>query len=435
MGSCYICHACNCFHTQRQQTLYQKQQEIEQLVQNSELPANINYIENNQNSQQHNNDNNEDDTDNDQDDKFSLNTIRKERDEYDTLVVISFINSINQQCKSIVILNEQSIELIKQYMSQTKILLIETGQTVQLRSDRQHIFHSIIINRGATLTVNPWESILQKGGTLLITCISSVNIRKNASICLDSCGYKGGHCSYLEYDEEQFLDSIHDESDYGEQQQLRGNAGIYASFSGESYKGLGLPNCRTHNFGGGGAGLQWGSGGAAGYGTMGYKGQFDKQFSNKSCGKGGHVYGSQMLNPLYLGSGGGASYGGYDGGNGGGALKIECKKLVMDRGSTIRCNGGDGKHTYLSGGGSGGSIHLIVNDGNDIMLNGEAKIEAIGGEKKELYGYGYKCDDVNNCGKGGYGRIRIQMNVNGEVFKRKLKNEYEYCVEPLPYIG
>ena len=178
-----------------------------------------------------------------------------------------------------------------------------------------------------------------------------------------------------------------------------------------------------------------GSGGGAGYGTKGYKGQYDKQYSNKSCGRAGDVYGSAKLDILHLGSGGGAAYGPYDGGNGGGALKIECKNLIMNKGSSICCNGGIGANKYLSGGGSGGSIHIVINNGNDIKLHNESRIEAIGGPKKELYGYGYKSDNIHNCGKGGNGRIRFEIKENIDKFKKKLKNEYKSCIEPYPYIG
>ena len=211
--------------------------------------------------------------------------------------------------------------------------------------------------------------------------------------------------------------------------------GLYASYSGESYKGSGSANSTKHNYGGGGAGQIWGSGGGGGYGTPGHRGQYDKQYNNKSCGKPGKTYGSHLLHTLYLGSGGGAAYGGYSGGNGGGAIRLRCNNLIMDKGSSIQCNGDGGAHKYLSGSGSGGSIHLIINDTMDIELNESARIEAMGGEKKDLYGYGYKSDDVHNCGGGGFGRIRIECKLNGDILKMRMKNDYKWCIEPLPYIG
>ena len=213
-----------------------------------------------------------------------------------------------------------------------------------------------------------------------------------------------------------------------------GDNGLYASYSGESYKGQGLANSTKCNYGGGGAGQIWGSGGGGGYGTPGHRGQYDKQYNNKSCGKPGIIYGNHLLHTLYLGSGGGAVKG-YSGGNGGGSIRLQCNNLIMDKNASIICNGDGGAHKYLSGSGSGGSIHIIINDAMDIELNDRARIEAMGGEKKELYGYGYKSDDVHNCGRGGYGRIRIECKLNGDKLKKRMKNDYKWCIEPMPYIG
>ena len=452
MGSCY---SCNCFSSsQRRKILQQKQQEMEQLMRNGKIQKSNNYLH----QDIHQIDkmiDDEPDDDQDQDDhndKFSLNTIRKQRDEYDALMVTSYINHHNTTYHHDHnnILSNKIIQLIIQYFDKSSILLIETGQTELLKPNKHHIFHSIIINKDATLTTDSWNPQLKSGGTLLITCISSIHLKQNAKIDLVSKGYKGGHCTYLE--DEEFLDNIHDDTDDEDNQLLSGYSnnndinindlddeqhinGLYASYSGESYHGGGIANNIKNNYGGGGAGQIWGSGGGGGYGTNGFRGQYDKQYNNKSCGKGGICYGTHLLNKLYLGSGGGAAYGGYSGGNGGGALRLKCKNLIMDKGSSIKCNGDGGMHKYLSGSGSGGSLHLIINNGLDIELHDHARIEAIGGEKKDLYGYGYKSDDVNNCGRGGYGRIRVQCNINGDKFRKRVKNEYKSCIEPLPYIG
>ncbi len=75
-----------------------------------------------------------------------------------------------------------------------------------------------------------------------------------------------------------------------------------------------------------------------------------------------------LEDPRHLGSGGGAYASIYDGGNGGGRIRVVASSCIVN--GTIRANGGDG--TY--GGGSGGAIRLDVGS-----LSGSGAIQAIGG--------------------------------------------------------
>ena len=144
---------------------------------------------------------------------------------------------------------------------------------------------------------------------------------------------------------------------------------------------------------------------------------------------GGKTYGNPKLNTLYLGSGGGSfnpldGPAGY-GGNGGGALWLKCGgTLTMRKNSKISCNG-QVAPSYESGSGSGGSIHLLINDIQCLKQHEAAMIEARGG---------YKGKHNSN---GGYGRIRVefmgkgaQKSMDKEVKRQKPNTRmfyYEDC--------
>lgn len=139
-------------------------------------------------------------------------------------------------------------------------------------------------------------------------------------------------------------------------------------------KGLGVTN---HNYGD----VPGGGGGYGGAGGAGYS------------GSAGAAYGSATA-PTNLGSGGGFgnSYLNPDGigGNGGSAIRLDAKNIIVD--GTLSSNGGNG--TAIGGGGSGGSIYI-----NCDSISGAGVIEAKGGNGVTS-GYG-------NGGNGGGGRIAI----------------------------
>ncbi len=97
--------------------------------------------------------------------------------------------------------------------------------------------------------------------------------------------------------------------------------------------------------------------------------------------------------PLWLGSGGGCSDYGYDGGNGGGLVRIASSEAVVVDGA-IRADGGAGSG-YDSGAGSGGSIAIGTG-----TLEGTGTITANGG---------------GNEVAGGGGRIAIAYDLLGEA--------------------
>jgi hypothetical protein len=103
-----------------------------------------------------------------------------------------------------------------------------------------------------------------------------------------------------------------------------------------------------------------GTGGS--YGGLG--GQYDLNYNPSG------TYGD-FTNPQYLGSGGGA-WGGSDGGDGGGRIRIEASEAVIINGA-IRANGGVGAGS-VAGDGSGGSVLIQTS-----RLSGDGFITANGG--------------------------------------------------------
>eukprot|EP01083_Nonionella_stella_P066888 176506_1 len=290
---------------------------------------------------------------------------------------------------------------------------VKNPNILELDSDVVHEYASIHIHEGCTLTVKPWLGLdnyehTQKdtihkdhhidpykvdtllsywnnhsavhhskdvqqlilnyissdfgpfvGGRLLLRCKGNVVIDKGAKIEVDSCGY---------------------------------TSGTYYT-SGESCRGLGKLQSTAANLGGGGAGLGTCGAGGGGYATKGGVGQSVSEDAYNKPGLGGNLYGTKYLTVLHLGSGGGGSECNV-GGDGGGAILIECDKLINY--GSITSNGGHAMKG--AGAGSGGSIHIIVND--TLIMNEDGLIQAKGG-------YGGKWGLYAN---GGHGRIRIDIN-------------------------
>eukprot|EP01084_Bolivina_argentea_P061219 111888_1 len=222
------------------------------------------------------------------------------------------------------------------------------------------------------------------GGRLLLKCKGNIIIEKGGKIDVDSCGY---------------------------------TSGTYYT-SGESCKNMGTFNNISPNVGGGGAGLARCGAGGGGYGTIGGHGKMtdDVKSAIEHTGKGGETYGNKYLTVLYLGSGGGGSECNL-GGDGGGAIYLECNKLINY--GHITANGGDAM--IGSGAGSGGSIHINVKD--TIRMDKNSLIQAKGG-------YGGKWGLYGN---GGHGRIRIDIDRKYHQMMGNIMNLKR--IHPRPYIN
>eukprot|EP01084_Bolivina_argentea_P054431 99819_1 len=257
-------------------------------------------------------------------------------------------------------------------VSQNKTIILD-----HLNQEYKYEFTNVVIKSGGTLTVHAWNPCSNKGGKLLITAMISFVIEKGGMINLDAIGYEGGKSCQ----------------------------------TGESYMSP-QRSQGEHNIGGGGGGGYTCYGG--GYGTPGNT----NSYHGRRYDNGGIVYGNKELSVLHLGSGGGDS-----GGNGGGALKIECVKFKNN--GMISCNGGNVDY-YASGCGSGGSIMIVCEEfimDSDDTIN--CYIRACGGKNT---GIGNRTE---HGGEGGDGRIRIKSSNNLWI-KQCVESEQ---IMPQPYIG
>jgi len=167
------------------------------------------------------------------------------------------------------------------------------------------------------------------------------------------------------------------------------------------------PNGSAYGAGpGGGAGGDNASGGAGG--SFGSRG--------RSTGSGhvpGDVYGSELLQPLLGGSGGGSTFTAsstleaYRGGGGAGALMIAASGTLTLNGE-IAATGGDGAPQDATanipgaGAGSGGGVRLIA-----TTLAGTGVIDVSGGTG----GLGLNGTSTRNGGDGGAGRVRLEADL------------------------
>ena len=259
--------------------------------------------------------------------------------------------------------------------------------------DISYEYDSITLHEGSTLTCLGWNSKHKSGGILHIVCYGDI-ILNTARITLDGKGYKGGE----------------------------------AGKNGESYSGK-SKYAESNNYGGGGGTGRFNKkhvkAANASYGGKGTLGAASPTHRFTGFANVGECYGDKELSVLYRGSGGGGYYPdtindhtrlklGRHGGNGGGALKLECYGRIIFNGiSSISCNGMEG--AVNAGNGSGGSIHIVVMNGDRIEMNERSVICAKGGNDK-----------------GGVGRIRIEYATG---YKESCQDLTIYSIVPTPFIG
>ena len=141
------------------------------------------------------------------------------------------------------------------------------------------------------------------------------------------------------------------------------------------------------------------------------------------CSKGGEwemgYSGKLYKDILDMGSGGG-TWGSFQGGNGGGYIDIiigKNGKLILNQGSNICANGGNGQDTeYVcgSGAGSGGCINIKCYSLQSLILKDKTStISAIGGK-----------GGAGRCylgGDGGNGKIQINLDQTGKFDEEILR--------------
>lgn len=181
--------------------------------------------------------------------------------------------------------------------------------------------------------------------------------------------------------------------------------GSSISANGQGYIGGRSGDISGKGPGGASTSLNVTTAGGGGYGGGGANGDT----TNNNFG--GSAYGS-LDSPADLGSGGGYALGccGNNGGDGGGAVKINAQSATVTVNGTITANGtggGAGCCAY-AGGGSGGSIWIIADS-----LVGSGTVSANGGA-----GGSGGAGEGNNGGAGGGGRVQISFNDNSSTITK-----------------
>lgn len=242
-------------------------------------------------------------------------------------------------------------------------------------------YDNVTIDNGYTLSANAFDGA--QYGVIFFRVQDTLTV--NGAISMNSCGYRYG----------------------------LGGAGGQHGYRGESLK-VGTQGYGSNNYGGGSGGryvsssdIRAGAGG--GYGTEGQSGMA-AYGSSLSEAPGGSVYGDATMSGIYLGSGGGggAHYSTSSrGGSAGGAICISAMTCSLS--GYIYSNGGggipvsQGPLNSSGGGGSGGSIFLIVG----TITMGSSTVSAVGGAG----GDGDNWGNTGDGGDGGDGRIAIYYNT------------------------
>ena len=220
--------------------------------------------------------------------------------------------------------------------------LVINGASASVTLNQNYTFQDVTVTSGVLTSAaydnafsgSAWTSTPGSGnGRLLFTVNGTLTVGASGRIHMDGKGYHGG---------------------------------ISGRTQGGSPTGPG-GSASTANGGGGGGGTSSGGGGAS-YGTLG------TQRANITPGQ---LYGaSDFAEQLYLGSGGGYSTGTFNGGAGGGAIKITAGSITLASGAQITSKGltGNNNGTSYGGGGSGGTIVLstdsLANSGGTISVAG-----------------------------------------------------------------
>lgn len=159
-------------------------------------------------------------------------------------------------------------------------------------------------------------------------------------------------------------------------------------------------------------------GGGGGYSINGA----NAPYLYNNFGHGGQAYGNNLLNPLDVGSGGGAGssvgtiYHGY-GGYGGGSIQLNASDVIVNGlVSANGINGEDGREiaiysgfVYVGGGGGGSGGSILMKAKNTATI-GSNKVQALGGAG----GLGFDPNQRTGGGAGAPGRIRIEaQTING----------------------
>ena len=247
-------------------------------------------------------------------------------------------------------------------------------------------YSNVTVQNGGEIAAHNWSGAT--GGVVAMLVRDQLSVEAGGRIMASNLGFAGGR----------------------EAAWSQPNSG--PAYQGASYTGAPQQTTTAANGGGGGGGQNNGGGGG-GYGSFG---QNSYDWQGLVASSGGAVYGSADLSAIFLGSGGGGAGHYYQdasqGGRGGGAMYIVARNMnvagIINAGAQGGWQGPYGGYypaptppagsTRNGGGGSGGSIKLIL--GNGTL--GTNLITALGGPG------GKSTDNSGHGGDGGVGRIRVE---------------------------
>lgn len=257
----------------------------------------------------------------------------------------------------------------------------------------QRVPHFSDVHVGGILTTTPWDGF--RGGVIAFRASGILLIDGRGTISADGLGFAGG------------ATGAHSGDD---------------GFQGESYSGSGIGGATSDegyneangawdaNLGGGGANITGAGGNYGGGATPG-----DAWIDGATPPSAGGTYGSTDLTTMFLGSGGGGVWNGYDepgpGGNGGGIIFVAATEILAGDSGAISAKGDDaeswatGTYSYGSGGGSGGSIWVMAGRASF----GTNSVDARGGWGESNH--------TRHGGDGGGGRVRLDITtvVEGDL--------------------
>ncbi len=274
-----------------------------------------------------------------------------------------------------------------------------TNATIQLTSVpgmAVPIGHAIVLQRvpqysdvhiEGILTTSGWDGY--RGGVIAFRASGIVLIDGRGSISVDGLGFAGGATGGHSGD-----DGFQGESFAG--------SGIGGASSDEGYNEV--IGGWAPNLGGGGANITGAGGNYGGGATAG-----DAWIDGATPPEPGESYGSTDLTTMFLGSGGGGVWNGYDepgpGGNGGGILFVAATEILAGDSQAFSARGADGEawstgtYSYGSGGGSGGTIWIT------------AARASFGSNSADARGGWGESDHTRHGGDGGGGRVRLDITT------------------------
>lgn len=280
-----------------------------------------------------------------------------------------------------------------------------------------HIPNNVTVNAGSSLTMSNFGGLVL-AGTGTVFSVDALNIQTGSStidvhkdiVTVPTFGDVTINSNSTLSHSTSTFPTAHYYSLIMSATNLTINSGGAIDVSGKGYSGATTTVGFTCSGCSGGGGYNYSGGAYAGSGG-GHGGAGGSAKYSTSIPTAGSAYDSSEA-PVLLGSGGGAGGASYQGGNGGGAIKLTISGLLNNSG-VIKSNGVNGSGsgtTYMPGGGAGGSVwissgslscagSITANGGNGWYQNTSYFSGGGGGGLVKLsYGSGSACASLTATG-------------------------------------